>query len=306
MGKLFLLGPQHAQPTVARVLASLGARTAAAITAGWQEREGEPAVLPELGVPTVELGLHARAEDVFVSDSELTAAYKARQTRLRRMQDLYRVRLDRLNQAAYAIALRHVEPELLADEAAMSLALVRALDRDHLARCRAVHAAFEQAWPAAERPSIARHRRELAAQLAEADAVVIAGGHVAVLLNRLRLFDLPSLWGERPILAWSAGAMALCEQVVLFHDDPPTGAPIAEVLDAGLALVRGLVVLPNPRARLHLGDRERVARFAARFDPAPCIALDHGARIELEGGRVIAGAGNQRLVGDGAIDRSWP
>jgi hypothetical protein len=289
--KVRLLGPQHAQPTVARVLAALGVRgPVAVVSAGQQEREGNPGILPELGVPAIDLTLHARAEQVFAADAELAAAYKARQTHLRLMQELYRVRLDRLNSAAHAISLRHVAAELLADEAAISIALVRALDRDHLARCRAVHDAFDATWTSP--PSVGAQREELAAQIAKTDAIVIAGGHVAVLLNRLRMFGVPSLWGDRPIVAWSAGAMALCEQVVLFHDDPPQGTPMTEVLDAGLGV--------------RLDDRERVARMARRFEGIDCIALDHGARIELDGGRVVGGAGNQRLAPDGEIDRSWP
>lgn len=298
--RVILLGPQHAQPQIARVLRELGACRAAVITAGWQEREADPAVMPELGVPAVNLTLHARGEAVFAGDSAFAAAYKARQTRLKVMQDLYRVRLDRLNDATHAISRRHIDPELLADELAASLALVRELDRDHLARCKAVHAAFH-ARPA----QLDAQRAEIATRLADCDVVVIAGGHVAVLLNRMRLFEIAALWGERPIVAWSAGAMALTEQVVLFHDDPPTGAPICEVLDAGLGLVPDIVVLPNPRVRLRLADREGVARFAQRFRGRACLAMDHRARIDIVDGRAIAGTGNQRLEADGGIAGSW-
>jgi hypothetical protein len=300
--KAILLGPQHAQPQVTRVLRELGVKRAATITAGWQEREADAGVMPELGVPSDNLTLHARADAVFARDHELSAAYKVRQVRLKLMQDFYRVRLAHLNDAARAISVRHVDPALLAEERAASLALVRELDRDHLARCKEVHAAFASRW-SLER--VVEPREQIAAQIAQADAIVIAGGHVAVLLNRLRMFDVARLWGEKPVIAWSAGAMALADQVVLFHDDPPSGAPIAEVLDAGLGFVRDLVALPNPRMRLRLDNRERVAQLAERFG-ARCIAMDHRARIDVIDGHVVSGAGNQRLTADGTIDRSWP
>jgi hypothetical protein len=300
---LVLLGPQHAHPQVGRVLRELGARHVAVITAGWQERELDTGVLPELGVPHTNLMLHARADEVFASDRELAAAYKARQTRLKVMQDFYRVRLAHLNDAVHAISLRQADAELHAAEDAASLALVRMLDREHLARCRDMHAEFAKRFPG-ER--VASQRRAIETELADANAVVIAGGHVAVLLNRMRMFDVAALWRDRPVVAWSAGAMALCEQVVLFHHDPPAGPPVTEVLDAGLGLARGLVALPSPRTRLHLEDRDQVAGLARRFSGMACIAMDHHARIELDDGRVMRGAGNHRLTEDGSVDRSWP
>ena len=63
---------------------------------------------------------------------------------------------------------------------------------------------------------------------------MIAGGHVASLLNRLKLFDVLGLAAGKPIFAWSAGAMVLTDRIVLFHDYPPYGSDIAQVLDAGL------------------------------------------------------------------------
>ncbi len=302
-----LLGPQHAHPTVARVLRDLGVRgPVAVVTAGWQERESDAGVIPELGLPAVNLTLHARGDEVFARDPEFSAAYKARQARLKLMQDFYRVRLDHAAQAAHAIGVRHVDPALLADERAISTDLVRRLDEDHLERCRMHHEAFFLRWRTTERERVAEHRRELAALIAPTDALVIAGGHVAVLLNRLMMFDVPGLTGDRPIVAWSAGAMVLTERVVLFHDHPPYGPPIAEVLDAALGLARGLVALPNPRLRLDLDDAERVAMVARRFQPAVCVAMDHGARITLEDGAVTGGANLQRLAADGTIDRAWP
>ena len=302
-----LLGPQHAHPTVRRALEEHRVKgPVALIAAGWQEREGDPGVMPELGVQAVPLGLHARADEVFRRDRELAAAYKARQLRLKQMQDFYRIRLDHADHAAKTISLRHVDSTLLADERAVSLDVVRRLDQDHLERCGAVRAQLEHELPALARPAIAAHRRELERLIAPTDAIVIAGGHVAVLLNRVRMFDVAGLFGSRPIIAWSAGAMALTERVVLFHDDPPYGWGIPEVLDAGLGLVHGVVALPDPRRRLKLDDTDRVARFAQRFAPAACVALDHGARIGVRDGAAISAAAIQRLGADGTIDRRWP
>jgi hypothetical protein len=303
---IVLCGAQHAEPSVPRVLRELGVKgPAALITAGWQEREGESGMVADPGVPVVELGLHARGEHVFASDAELAAAYKARQLKLKLMQDFYRVRLDHAAQAARALAVRRADPELVAEEEAASLAVLQHLDRDHLDRCRAVHAAFEAALEPRRRPVLARHVEELRAAIEPTDAVVIAGGHVAVLLNRLQLFAIAELAGARPIIAWSAGAMALTERVVLFHDDPPQGQAISEVLDAGLGLARDLVVLPEPRLRLRLDDRERVSEVAQRYAPATCVALDHGAQVWVDGGRAVRAASAQRLDPRGHVEHGW-
>lgn len=273
-----MLGPQHPTSDAGRVLADLGVRgLVALITAGWQEREiDDDAVIASLGTEAINLTLHARSEEVFARDPELAEAYKQRQIRLRQLQDVYRIRLDHAAETARAIALRQLDPALLAEERQVSLDIVRRLDDDHLERCRALHAAFEDRWRPGQRASVGDHRRELAALLESSAALVIAGGHVAVLLNRMKLFDIGRIAGGRPIVAWSAGAMVLTERVVLFHDDPPHGEPVAELLDAGLALVPGIVALPDARRRLAMQDPDRLTALSRRFAPATCVTLDPG------------------------------
>jgi hypothetical protein len=303
---IVLCGAQHAEPSLPRVLRELGVTgQVALITAGWQEREGEAGVAADPGVPAVELALHARGEQVFASDRELADAYKARQLKLKLMQDFYRVRVEHAGQAARAVGVRSVDPELAAEEQVASLAVLRQIDRDHLERCRAVHAGFESALAPQRRRSVMRHLDELRAAIAPTSAVVIAGGHVAVLLNRLRLFAIAELAGARPIVAWSAGAMALTERVVLFHDDPPHGQAISEVLDAGLGLARDLVVLPEPRLRLRLDDAGRVSELASRYAPAVCVAVDHGAQIWVDDGRAVRAVRAQRLDPAGSVQPGW-
>jgi hypothetical protein len=167
-----------------------------------------------------------------------------------------------------------------------------------------VHAEFQARWPPAADDPLARQKRELQALIEPTRALVIAGGHVAVLLNRLRLFDVLALAGGRPVLAWSAGAMALTEWIVLFHDHPPVGEGMVEILDAGLGAVPGVVALPNPRLRLRLDDPERVQLLSQRFAPAACVAMDQEAVIVVEAGTLRA-RGCQRLGTDGTLDGSF-
>src|SRR6185295_8706118 len=131
---IVLCGAQHAEPSVPRVLRELGVKgPVAMVAAGWQEREAEPGAVADPGVPVVALALHARGEQVFADDAELSDAYKARQLKLRLMQEAYRVRLEHAAQAARAVAVRSADPALAAEEQAASLELFRYIDADHLA-----------------------------------------------------------------------------------------------------------------------------------------------------------------------------
>jgi hypothetical protein len=301
-----LLGPQGTTPDIGAVLAEHKIRgQVALVRAGYQEREADDAVLiQQLGVRAINLALHKRSIEVFREDTAFTTAYQARQQRLRHMQAFYRVRLDKIEDAARTVSVRYVEPELLAQEEKVSVDQFRHLDADHVERCEALHAAFERDWRPGERPAIARHRAELRTALASCDALVIAGGHVASLLNRLALFDILTLAGDKPVFAWSAGAMVLTDRIVLFHDYPPYGSDIAQVLDAGLGVARGVVVLPDPRRRINLDARDGIQRFARRMAPATCVAMEHGARISFERGD-LARAAAARLTTTGDVEHGW-
>ena len=131
---------------------------------------------------------------------------------------------------------------------------------------------------------VARHRAEVTDVLTSASALVVAGGHVGVLLHVLRLFAVPA---PAVVIAWSAGAMALTERVLLFHDRAPHHPSHAEFLDHGLGWLRGCVLLPHARRRLRTDDSVRMAELAFRAAPARCVILDDGVRLDLGSGDVL-------------------
>ena len=148
---------------------------------------------------------------------------------------------------------------------------------------------------------VARHRREIEQVLAGCAALAVAGGHVASLLNRLLLFGIGDLLDGHALFAWTAGAMALSERVVLFHDAPPQGPGVAEVLDRGVGLVKNVVPLPHPETRLHLGDGERVTLMAQRFAPGACLALPARSHVTLGEGRLVRPRDVSLLASDGTV-----
>jgi len=304
--RVVLIGPQRIDPTLKDAAASLGLHgRVAAVTAGWEEREGEDQEMRDhLGMRVVNLRVYERAEQVYQRDPELFAAMRERHDHLRKLQELYRLRLVHALEASQEL-LRRGTPagfeELMGPVVEDALEAVRELDRRHLAHIAAVHARFEERWRPLERESIARHRAELKAQLVGCEALCVAGGHVTILLNRMRLFGLLELARGLPIIAWSAGAMALSPRVVVFHDSPPQGSGSPEVLEVGLSAFPGLVALPHADRRLRLEDPTRVALFARRFAPDVCAVLVKGARLDWDGERWTGAEGTRRLGTDGTL-----
>jgi hypothetical protein len=305
---IVLLGPQPRDFSdlagLARELQLEG--PVALITAAWQENESDDGALTDaLGLPTVNLELHRRSEDVVRGEPEFIEAWTARQKHLRHLQEFYRLRLEAIDDAAMAINVRHVDDRLIAEQSAMTVSQLRHLDEEHLRRCSDIRFEFDHKWNPGELPTVKKHRQELAAMLTDCASIVISGGHVVALVNRLRLFDVLRHRGQRPILAWSAGAMALTDQIVLFHDSPPFGKNLAQVLDFGLGLCPGIVAMPDVSRRVHLDQKEGIGRFARRMAPAHCLALDPGARITFREGRVHELSHSGRLGESGDVNWEW-
>ncbi|PRQ04597.1 hypothetical protein [Enhygromyxa salina] len=297
-----LLGAQRFDSTLGSVVRGLECDgPIALITAGWRDREDEDEELRNhLACKTVNLRLYHRSDEVNARDGDLAKAHRAKQTTLRHKQDFYRIRLEHELAANHVIRQRRAPAEVLMEEEGASVAAIRALDAYHLTQCERVHQEFEQAEGLYERPVIKEHREQIAEALAGCNAVAIAGGHVAALLNRMRLFGIRELLTDQRVFAWSGGGMVVSERIVLFHDSPPQGPGASEVLGSGLGLVPGVVVLPHPRTRLRLDDPGRVGLLARRFDPAQCLAFPEGAHVTFHEGALVRPSAITRLCPDGS------
>lgn len=298
-----LLGAQRFDPTLGAAVQELGIKgRIATITAGWQERESEDEELnAHLQDRTVNLSLHARGDEVFLEDPELRDAHRERQDQLRHRQDFYRIRLEYELECDRVIRQRNAPAEIMAEQVEASNDTIRELDRAHLANCVMQHTAFNEGWRLQERPSVKKHRDEIAGIIDGCDAVAIAGGHVATLVNRLSLFGIGPMCKGKPVFAWSGGAMAVSERVVLFHDDPPQGPGATEVLDAGLGLCPGAVVFPEPEKRLRMEQKDRMSRLTRRFAPAHCLLLPARSRVTWRNGQFSSAHGVLRLRPSGDV-----
>jgi hypothetical protein len=310
-----LLGPQRFMTTAGTALRSLGVQgPVATINAGWEEREDLVEELDQvLGGDTRHLRLYHRTLDVLDKDPEFASAALALRDRHDELLSLYRLRLHHALEGVYAVQRR------LGGAAAAAARLeaggeagppaygalddaveaVRHVDAWYAAQLKALYARFDEDSPVEASGVIAWHRGELGALLQECAALAVTGGNVGTLLRALRLFAI-RVPDALPVIAWSAGAMAMTERVVLFHDFAPDGAGEAEVFDRGLGRVRGVVALPHARRRLRLDDPDRCAVMARRFTDQHCLLLDDGTAIEVrEDGGLPSGA---RILGiDGAV-----
>ena len=304
MARIVLLGPQRHQVTVSDVIEEFGLESPlAVITAGWQEREEEMEELDALvRRQTTNLRLHERAEEIFRSAPDFREAHREHQDCIKKMQDLYRIRLGHAQKAARELMDRQEKtwPDVLEASIGDAIETIRNLDHYHLNQIRALHESFQDKWRA-QVSRIMDHHYELAEIIRSSSAVLIAGGHVAVLLNRMRLLELESLIKDRTIIAWSAGAMVLGQQIVVFHDSPPQGGASAEVFETGLGLYSGILPLPHARKRLMLDDPNRVSLFARRFEADDCLAMETGSRIDFTGERWNNAKNINRLTTDGKV-----
>lgn len=289
----------------------------ATVTAGWQEWEGDDAGLRDAlgaGLTSINLRLYGRADRVWAEDPDLASGHRELQEKVRFLRRAYNFRLARAMESWLRLQEVEGDPDILGPEEASALDGVRRLDEHHRSRLRELRTRFYDRFDPLKRAAVSRQRDEIRDELRDVQVVVITGGHIPVLLNRLRLFGVDQLLGGKLLVAMGGGAMALGEQVVLFHDSPPWGPGHAEVGEVGQGLYPGVVALPRPSVRLRLDDPGRVARMARRFAPATCLLLEPGTRVDWDGGwtpahaRALSESGKpKRLEGwDMTTEDAWP
>lgn len=302
-GLIALLGPQSQAASVAMAVNTLGvAGSIGVITAGWRDAEGDTGALVEhLGSEVTDLSIYERVEKIFALDRELFRAHRNRQDVLKQLQRLYRVRLRAGADACYRLMKRNEDANLVRAQLRAAISQLRALDRFHARQIAKVHRKFENEYALADRPAVRVHRLELAELLGTLGAVLIAGGHVAVLASRMRLLGMRELLAGHPLIGWSAGAMVMTDQLVLFHDRAPQGRREPELLDVGLGRSSRLIALPAASQRLDLAQKDHLALMARRFAPSNCLALDESDWIAWNSDRLLAAQGVRRIKRSGSL-----
>jgi hypothetical protein len=301
---MVLLGPQRHDPDVGRVVAGLDEPgPVALISAGLQEwEEDDRRIRDSLGPGAFNLRLYGRADTVWREDPELAEGHRKLQSDVRLLRRAYNVRLARAMDAWTDLHLLAGEPAVLGPEMESALEAVRELDRHHARRLVELREGFYRRFDPIMRGSVGRQREEVRRALETVRVVVVLGGHVPALLNRLRLFGVDQMLTGKCVVACSGGAMALSHRVVLFHDTPPWGPGHAEMGEVGLGLFPDVIALPDGSVRLRLDDPGRISRLARRFQPDTCVILDQGTRVEWDGRWHAHGA---RRLDTGGGPEAW-
>jgi Peptidase family S51 len=294
--RTILLGPQRfltTAGTVVRTLLEDGPADApvATVTAGWQDREPADGELDDvLDGRSRNLHLYGRLSDVLTHDEHFSEQALAHRDAMDELAGLYSLRLQRALESVYAVARRPARQDVADAAFADAVRGVRDIDAWYLHTVDQLYGDLEQAAPVTGSELVMRHRHEVAELLRDAVGLAVAGGHVGILLRCLRLFDVVAA-PELPVVAWSAGAMAMTERVVLYNDNGPQGVQGAELWDRGVGRVRDVVAMPHARRRLRLDDPVQARVFVRRFAPATCLLLDDGTTVEIGAdGGVPAGA----------------
>lgn len=288
---LILLGPQRPEPNLQEAIETLpGSGPIVTLTAGWRHDEGDHAALHgHIGDGAVSLPLYRWFDEILREEPELAAAYKERQAQLKRLKLLHRIRQHpALDGVKRLLALADDDKDLVRPQLLWALEDVRRIDDQLIRQSDAIRRAHPHVLQPWTHPRVAPRHREAVSMIREARGVCIAGGHVAVLRNRIDFFGLGAALSQaKSMVAWSAGAMVLTRRIVLFYDDPPEGSSHAELLDEGLGLLDRCVLLPHARRRLRLDDASRISLLATRFAPHTCIALENGAWLDRVGKRWV-------------------
>lgn len=301
-----LLGPQrpvvNLGPTM--IQAGIGDGPVAVISAAWQEAEGDiDDIRSHISNELYSLPIYHHADELFAADNALRENYRERQDLLIEQQNMYRLRLRQLTIAAREILRIEGNVSAISEERRHAISQLRALDRHHLRQINKIYERYEDKFDTERNSHLAQHVSAIENELERCETVLITGGNVVVLMNRLQLFGLGHLLSRKNIVGWSAGAMVLCDRIVLFHDRMPQGRRDPEVMCNGLGIVTSTVLLPDARNRVRQKELVRSSLFSRRFAPATCLTLDNESMLLIQDGKVQDSKAVRHIARDGRFAR---
>ena len=286
-GQIHVLGPQDPTPNVADAIKiHCPPGPIAVISAGWRYDEDDIGALTrDIDREVYHLPLYEWFDELGAAEPELSGLHRMRRKQILAYKKIYHIQLQAALETWEKVRKLHrSKPNLYAQDELLACQHIQEIDRTCLQRLdqiRADFTAIQQPWL---HESVLPVFEEIAFTLSRCKAVVITGGHVAILRNRLSFFGIQNLLHEfiddgNQIYAWSAGAMALTNRIILYHDDPPWKKGYPEIMDYGLGLLDQVVFFPHATTRLELSDPHRIERLARRFAPDSCICLENGAHL---------------------------
>lgn len=271
------------------------------VSAGWEEDEDDDHWVKEsTGRTVINAQLFDLAERLFAEDPEVIRLLRQRQDELRRLREVNKIQMYHLLAIARDLLTREFAGEDVLVPTQATFQQLQQVDHDYLELVTEVIRKYDKIIDPWQRPSVRQYRLRVLERLHNCQALLIAGGHLGVLLNRLNLCRLLR-HAQVPVIAWSGGAMALGEKAVFFHHFPPHGMGDTELSRSGMRWYRGLLVFPRCRERLNLKSRVEIALLARRFGDDLCLALDQDSWLEWSSERLVRSEHVQCLQVDGRV-----
>ena len=277
---LMLLGHQRENPRLQSVLEKWNIRDSVAlVSAGWEEdEEDDQWVRDALDCQVVNTHLYRLADELFHQDPEVLTLLRERQDRLRELREVNELQTENLCVVARQLWQRQEQSAAAVFPLQQTIAQLRQIDVSYLQAVSTVIREFDQRIGSKRRPSVLAYREAVLKRIAGCQALLIAGGHVGVLLNRLNLCRLLR-HVSLPIIAWSGGAMVLGQRVVFYDHFVPHAKREVELSRKGLNLFSGMQLFPRAAERLNLQDVCELTLLARRMD-GECLVLDAHSQLE--------------------------
>lgn len=299
-----LLGPQRPITNLDSVFkqAAIPEGPIAVISTGWQEAEGDiDDVYQLVQRPLIDLKLYHRAEEIFHKDENFLKTYRVRQDQLKELQRLYHARLRQMMNATRKMYKATGSTDLIAVAQEHAMHQLRELDKHHLSRIADVYNDYAESLTDEQTNLIEEQKNSINESIKECSTVLITGGNVLIMLNRLQMFDMKDLLASRHIVAWSAGAMVLSDLIVLYHERNPLGRRDPEVVGPGMGILPKRIFLPDANTRLRESDHIRLGIFSQRFAPSECITLNNGSHLCIAEKQVQTAVGIETITSAGEI-----
>jgi len=313
-GTIHILGPQREAPTLPKIIhEQYSEAKIAVISAGWRHEESELRPLArDLKRPLELLPLYQWFDELGQQEPALSQEHSLRQKQIKSYKESYRLRLKFGMDFLSEIKKRHKRnPDLYTTDLQEAQSEISNIDENVIRRLNHIRNDYPNLLTPWKHPSSEPFHQEIKETLDTCDVLLITGGHVAILRNRMFFFGCTQLLRDfleagKTIIAWSAGAMTLCDQIVLYYDDPPEGEGIAEVLDTGCSLIPNALFFPHARQRLHLDDDLRIAALAKRFHNYQCLTLEKNTHLIWKNGAWVYSNHAHRLTSNGACELFAP
>jgi len=294
---LYILGPQGPQENLVSLINQLinagtlskNPSPIAVVSTGWRHDEDSiDALVEALPINLSLLPLYGWFDLLGNKEPDLSQMHADRQKKIKQHKEFYREQLHFHMNLWKKYNIRRQANAAFKTEEDTAFKNLKRCDDEMLASLENIRTSYPKLQQAWLHPSAKQYHEKIKEELNRAQALLITGGHAAVLRNRFIFFGMHRLLKDfllsgKPIIAWSAGAMVLTDKIVLYYDNPPQGEGHAEILDYGIGLLPRMIFFPHAHERLNLDSSSRIKQLAKRFDPYLCIGLENGAKLHFNG-----------------------